>query len=130
MCRQGASVIQKQVLDTVKDPSIRVYVAWVPILPSDGSAPDKDTLALVPDKRASHFWDAKGTLPVLFQKPLGLPKECVAWDVYLIYPPGVRWESEPPKPVYWQHQLGGVTTAPRLEGKTFASRLRKVLKTT
>lgn len=127
MCRQGASVIQNEVLNSVGDPSVRVLVAWVPILATDSKAPGSDTIALASDKRATHYWDAKGRLPVLFQKTLGLRSECPAWDVYLIYPPGVTWENEPPKPVYWQHQLGGVTAAPRLEGKTFATELRKVL---
>ena len=127
MCRQGASVIQKQVLDTIKDPSVRVYVVWVPILATDHSAPDEGTLSLLPDKRASHFWDAKRMLPEQFQTPLGLPTTTPAWDVYLIYPPGVKWGQEPPAPVYWQHQLGRVTNAPRLDGKSFADHLRKGL---
>jgi|SRR5579871_3536056 len=127
MCRQGASVIQQEVLNTIQDPTLRVFIAWVPILPSDKHAPDNDTLSLAPDKRATHYWDEKGKLPRLFQKILSLTPR-PAWDVYLIYPPGVTWEQEPPKPVYWQHQLGGVTAAPRLDGKSFAEELRKVLK--
>src|SRR5437867_4189504 len=102
MCRQGASVIQKEVLDAVKDRSVRVYVVWVPILRSDRTTPEAETLALVPDKRATHFWDEKGTLPTLFKGTLDLPTGCVAWDVYLIYPPGAKWNKEPPTPVYWQ----------------------------
>jgi len=62
----------------------------------------------------------------LFQGALQLPPGSLAWDVYLIYPPGVKWEKEPPKPVYWQHQLD-IRTAPRLDGKPFAKELRKVL---
>ena len=126
MCRQGASVIQREVLDTIKDPSVRVFIAWVPILASDKNAPDGDTLSLAQDKRATHYWDEKGRLPRLFQKTLGLSPR-PAWDVYLIYPPGVKWDQEPPKPVYWQHQLGGVTSAPFLDGKSFAEELRQVL---
>lgn len=126
MCRQGASVIQEAVLNTVKDPSLRVYVAWVPILATDRETPDQDTISLVFDKRSLHFWDGAGKLLLLFQKTLGLGKR-PAWDVYLVYPPGVTWEDEPPTPAYWQHQLGGVTSAPFLDGKTFAKVLRRVL---
>ena len=126
MCRQGASVIYDEVLKVVKDPSLRVYVAWVPILASDREVPDKGTVSLVPDKRSVHYWDAKGRLPVLFKNTLGL-RTRPAWDVYLIYLPGVKWEDELPKPVYWQHQLSGVTSAPFLDGKTFAKELRRVL---
>jgi len=130
MCRQGASVIQNQVLKTVPDRSVSAYVVWVPILPTDRGEPGPETLPLVTDRRATHFWDAEGHLPALFKKILGLEQKRWAWDVYLIYPPGTRWDKElPPKPVYWQHQLGGVTRAPRLEGKSFAAVLRKTLAT-
>jgi hypothetical protein len=75
------------------------------MLPSDREAPGTETLAIVSDKRARHFWDAAGVLPPLFQRPLGLPDRRLAWDVYLIYPPGTRWKDEPPAPLYWEHQL-------------------------
>jgi len=83
MCRQGAFVIQDEVLHTVGDPSLRVFVAWVPMLATDSKAPDSDTVALASDKWAAHFWDAKGRLSVLFQKTLGLRSKCPAWDVYI-----------------------------------------------
>lgn len=95
-------------LDTVTDTNLRAFIAWVPILASDQHMPDTDTVALVGDKRAIHYWDEKGRLPRLFQKTLGLRPKCTAWDVYLIYPPGVKWGNDPPKPVYWQHQLGAL----------------------
>jgi hypothetical protein len=111
----------------VRDPHLRVYVVWVPILESDRGAPDGGTLALIPDKRALHFWDAEGLLPALFPKTLQLPAGRPAWDVYLVYPQGVEWTANPPRPVYWQHQLSGLQSASRLDGKIFAARLGKVL---
>ena len=78
------------------------------------NANDSDMLSLASNKRATHYWDEQGKLPRLFQKTLGLAPR-PAWDVYLIYPPGVKGEAEPPKPIYWQHQLGGVTSAPCLD---------------
>jgi hypothetical protein len=82
---------------------VRVYVAWVP----KRGAQEKDVreaTATVPDARAKHFWDGSGTLLKSFRPPLGLKGD--AWDVYVIYRPGVRWEGAvPPKPTYWTHQL-------------------------
>ena len=66
MCRQGASVIQAQVLDQVADASLRVYVAWVQILPDDRGAAADECGKLVTDTRTSHFWDADKALPPLF----------------------------------------------------------------
>ena len=127
MCRQGGSVIQKQVLDKIKDPKIRVLVVWVPMLAFDTQPPDKETLAIVSDGRAKHFWDEKRVTPGLVAATLGLPDGKLAWDVYMVFRPGVRFDRTAPKPDYWEHQLTGVTQAPRLDGDRFASKLRSIL---
>ena len=127
MCRQGASVIQTSVLETIGDPALRAYVAWVPILAEDTAAPDASTLALIPDERAAYFWDAGRALPELFAGILGLPEDWPAWDVYLAYSAGARWEDEPPAPAFWHHQLGDLAIAPRLDGDAFAAQLRSLL---
>jgi len=127
MCRQGASVIQTAILEAIKDPSLRVYVVWVPVLPADQSAPAREACSLVPDERACHFWDAEGVLQRTFSCVLNLTSGCPAWDVYLAYPPGARWDDEPPKPPYWQHQLGGAAMAPQLDGETLAAHVRLIL---
>jgi hypothetical protein len=130
MCRQGASVIQTAVLEAIEDPSLRVYVAWVPMLPADESASAREACPLVPDERACHFWDADGVLQRTFSCVLNLPSGCPAWDVYLAYPPGVIWAEVPPRPPYWQHQLGGMATAPQLDGETLAAHVRAILSST
>ncbi len=127
MCRQGASVIQTSVLDAIDDPSLRAYVVWVPMLPDDSEAAAREACALIPDPRAAHFWDAERTLPVVFNRVLGLPQGCPAWDVYLAYPAGATWQGEPPAPAYWEHQLGDLPNAPRLDGERFAARVRAML---
>ena len=127
MCRQGASVIQTAVLDRIREPLLRVYVVWVPVLPGDDTAPAQEARSLVPDQRAAHFWDGHGALPRLFSRVLHLPAGCPAWDVYLMYARGVRWTAEAPAPVSWQHQLGGLAAAPPLDGESFAANLRLVL---
>ena len=52
----------------------------------------------------THAWDAERQLGILYAKTLNL--SAVAWDVYLLYAPGIIWEgSEPPQPTFWMHQL-------------------------
>ena len=119
--------MQTAVLDEIDDPSLRVYVAWVPVLAEDVEAPDEQTLALVPDRRARHFWDAEGHLPKLFHSVLQLPADWPAWDVYLAYPPGVTWGDKPPAPAYWEHQLGHTLDAPMLDGRAFAAGVRALV---
>jgi hypothetical protein len=60
---------------------------------------------LVPDARATHYWDETGVTMRDYRATLGLPDD--AWDVYLVYDRHARWDGElPPKPDYWMHQLG------------------------
>ena len=129
MCRQGASAIQTKVLDTITEPELRVYVAWVPILPDDSGSAANESSALVTDSRVSQFWDESKALPGPFAKILELPDGWPAWDVYLAYPPGARWDDGPPKPAFWHHQLPGLSIAPTLDAERFAQQLRELLAT-
>ena len=126
MCRQGASAIQAQVLESIGEPSLRVYIAWVPILPDDSEPAAGERSKLVTDARASQFWDSDKTLPPLFAPVLGLEEGWPAWDVYLAYPPGPTWDAEPPKPAFWHHQLGELDLAPKLDADAFARQLREL----
>ena len=119
--------MQTEVLDPIDAPSLRVYVAWVPVLPEDVEAPGEETLAVVPDSRARHFWDAEGHLPRLFHSVLQLPEDWPAWDVYLVYAAGAMWEQAPPAPAFWHHQLGELPNAPFLNGERFRERLESFL---
>ncbi|HKO15276.1 MAG TPA: hypothetical protein VJU87_03500 [Gemmatimonadaceae bacterium] len=85
---------------------------------------------LVPDPRATHFWDGSGVTMREYQKLLRIPAE--AWDVYFLYPPGARWtDSLPPAPVYWMHQMGVLggpnAPAPRLDPDELARHTNMLL---
>ena len=79
---------------------------------------------LLPDERVIHYWDSDKKLGAAFTPVLGLDE--TAWDVYLLYPPDAEWTEQPPKPIYWMHQLG-VETAPTLNGETLAEEIKKLL---
>jgi hypothetical protein len=111
--------MQTDVLEKIDEASLRILVAWVPILPDDSEAAAIESSALVPDARASHFWDATRVLPPLFAPVLGLPESWPAWDVYMVFATGVRWVDAPPTPSYWEHQLGDEVDAPVLDGERF-----------
>jgi hypothetical protein len=119
--------MQSAVLETIAEPSLRSYVVWVPILPDDSEATALASSALVPDGRATHFWDASRALPPLVAPVLGLPEGWPAWDVYLLYHRNARWDDAPPAPAYWEHQLGDEVKAPVLDGPRFAQQVRELL---
>lgn len=46
----------------------------------------------------------------LWQPSLGLREP--AWDVYLLFSTGIRWDTElPPSPAFWMHQLSDPVAA-------------------
>jgi len=62
---------------------------------------------MVGDTRICQGWNGGKSVRDLFGKTLDLHD--IAWDIYLIYKPGIKWEAEqPPRPTFWMHQLEGV----------------------
>lgn len=55
------------------------------------------------DERVMHYWDGEGELVKGFAPVLAVPQ---AWDVYLLYDQNAEWNDTPPKPGFWQEQLG------------------------
>jgi hypothetical protein len=113
ICLRGASDIQRTVLAKQPDSRLRTYVVWVPKL----NGQEKDVpvaMRLVPDERATHYWDAQGGLMRAYTKTFALAED--AWDMYLLYDRWTRWDGElPPKPRFWMHQLGS-RDRPRVPG--------------
>jgi hypothetical protein len=123
-CLRGASDMQTGVFATISDPRLRGYIVWVPKLDGHENNVDQATHT-VADPRASHYWDADGYLVHAYDRTLHLGQD--AWDIYLIYPPGVRWDDiEPPAPAYWMTQLGDAE-APALDKAVFAGHARGML---
>ena len=123
-CLRGASDIQTGVFATISDPHLRGYIVWVPKLDGHENNVDQATHT-VADPRANHYWDADGYLVHAYDETLHLGQD--AWDIYLIYPPGVGWvDIQPPAPAYWMTQLGD-TEAPALDEAIFADHARSML---
>lgn len=130
-CLLGATTMQHDVFAKISSTRLRGFIVWVPELDADqhdvaGATPT------VPNPRATHYWDGTGYLVHAYPVVLGLDAD--AWDVYLIYPPGVRWTSAaPPKPSYWMQQLthasGPGGNGAWLNGRIFAAHVRTALKT-
>ena len=88
-----------------------------------------EATATFPDRRASHFWDGEGWTVQHFKPVLDIQVD--AWDLYLIYGPDVRWDGpEPPRPLFWMHQLMGVDNGPFLDPDVFAARVADALAAT
>lgn len=124
-CLDGVSKVEHALFEA--EPSRRLVglTVWVPMLQGKAeNVPDAMTLAT--DARVSHYWDENNGLGLAYERVLPVATG-PAWDVYMIYAPGIVWSGAlPPKPTFWMHQLA-ITNAPHLDAAVFASRARALV---
>jgi hypothetical protein len=100
------TVIRDEVLKQIPDGRLKVFVIWEPILPKDSADAVDDAAALLKDEwRAEQFWDPLAESGQRIKKLLELGIANPAWDVYMLFPPGVKWKDATPEPAFWMHQL-------------------------
>jgi hypothetical protein len=51
-----------------------------------------------------------------------------AWDVYLVFKPGIEWKDKPPTPSFWMHQLYSADPKNAFDSKALATQIQKLLK--
>ncbi len=108
------------------DSRLAAYVVWVPELAAQEKNVGPAT-TLVSDPRARQFWDPDEVVGGEYGRVLGI--HFPAWDVYLLFEPQTIWQGDTaPKPFFWMHQLGGVSSAPRLDPDEFARRTFELLR--
>lgn len=71
---------------------IRIYAVWMPILSHD--ALDRVDPSLVPDPRATRYWDERSLSGTFFK---GRPEfaahwDAIVWDAYGLYDRHARWD--------------------------------------
>ena len=74
------------------------------MLPSDAKLTVGRATKSLDEPRVMHWWDGDNVLSKQYAPVLGIDGE--AWDVYLLYGKDAVWGDTPPKPAYWQEQLG------------------------
>lgn len=78
------------------DRDVRVLVVWFNMVRSD--ARDRWPTDEIVDPRAVHFWDEEKLVGrALAERPELADWRPVVWDAWLLYPPGVTWNNEPPE---------------------------------
>ncbi len=105
-CQSGHGVVGR-ILKKFPSPKLKAILAWEPMRDGDNAAIATQQAESVRDVRIAQGWDGTRNLGKLFGDTLDIHQ--VAWDVYLVYKPGVKWEGpRPPRPTFWMHQLEGV----------------------
>jgi hypothetical protein len=104
-CQSGHAVVGG-IMKKFPSPNLQALLVWEPMRATDSATAAAKQAATVRDVRISQGWNVSRDVGKLFSATLDLHR--IAWDVYLIYKPGVRWKDEkPPRPTFWMHQLDG-----------------------
>lgn len=121
-------MVQDNVISKIASGDFLVYAVWEPILKTDDERSARKAVTLFPDKRVKHYWVHSRAVGKLFQLPIDLEGE-PAWDVYIVYAPGIVWEGDtPPEPTFFMHQLRGrLPDDQRLDGSKLRDVVEKIL---
>jgi hypothetical protein len=101
---QGARAVQESIIKKFPNAEISISIIWIRMLPGDSEETAKNSAALFNDPRVRHFYDPDKRSGKAIAGSIGCGGK-VAWDFYLFYAPGSEWIKNPPKPIYWMHQL-------------------------
>ena len=105
-CRSGHGVVG-QVLKKFSSPRLQAILVWEPMRDGDSAVAATQQADAVRDARITQGWNENKNVGKLFGETLDLHD--IAWDVYLVYKPGIKWQAQqPPRPTFWMHQLSGV----------------------
>jgi hypothetical protein len=119
--------VHEAVFKKIDSTSLRAYAVWEPILRTDDVSSARKATTMLPDPRVLHYWTDMQNVGEIFQPALSL-RGAPAWDVYLVYPPGVEWKSKmPPSPGYFMHQLHQLPAERYLDADTLAVRIQGML---
>lgn len=109
MCQYGQGIV-RGIFEEFSAYNLKGFAVWLPMMPGDNTQFARVEAETFKEYPVVHAWDPECRLGKLYAKTLNL--RASAWDVYLLYAPGVRWdEHEPPQPTFWMHQLPGDTGA-------------------
>lgn len=103
VCVYGHGIV-RGIFEENKSSKLKGFEIWLPMMKDDNIEAARTKSAKFQDARVSHFWDADFHFGDLAAKKLQLQK--TAWDTYLLYDQGIRWEDEfLPEPSFWMAQL-------------------------
>lgn len=131
ICVSGTMSAALAVLSLPHTAAFRLYILWLPVLEADTPQAAEQVQGRLPvDNRLGHFWDQDLMLSRTYHRVLQLGqrprRHRVAWDLFLLYGAGVVWQTEPPLPVFWMHQLF-LEEVPKLDATVLRRQLEQLL---
>jgi len=100
----GARAVLKSIINSFPETNISIAIVWINKLATDSRKAAETAAGTFNDPRIYQFYDPQQRSGRAVADSLGWHGR-VAWDIYLFYAVGSRWNQTPPAPVDWMHQL-------------------------
>jgi hypothetical protein len=124
VCLAGAQAVSREILEP--DTGFAVLVVWSEVLPFDRDSKVGRRVDLFAGRgEVAAFQDPGQWAPRRLAAVLGWPPGERAWDVYLFYAAGVRWEDELPAPSTYVHQRASIEDGRYRTGVALRQALRE-----
>ncbi len=95
-----AVVELQQILEKHPDGKIKVMLLWGPLMQTDTSSITRRMMQYIRDERVDNYWDLWRWGYRTYTENLKIP-EFEAWDLFIFYEAGKKWEGTPPVPTFW-----------------------------
>ncbi len=118
---RGASALES-LLEEQKDPHLRVFVVWEPVLTTDLAAPSTITLRRIRDRRVTQYWDENRVLSHAMGEH---DRPSVVWDYIGVYKPQQFWTDAPPQPEFKGRPVVRFIEGTRKASETIYSETKK-----
>jgi hypothetical protein len=160
-CVYGAEAVKKEITDRYGPDRVGAFIVWIPMIDGDSEETAHVAATIFPKNRVTHYYDSQQTVGWGYSRgtfagfigrardslPANHPMaaefedrrhvERPQWDLYMLYAPGVRWDTDegasgPPMPTHWVRHCGrrngkdstywrDSPDKPPLEGNLFAA---------
>ena len=124
ICLRGMADLNDEfIAASQNDDRLVTFVVHVPAL---GAREEHvaDTIPLLNGPRVHHYWEESGIIGSHYTDVMEV--DMYVWDFWMIYGPEARWQGTlPPKPDYYEHQLGGFPREKMLDAERFAAEASK-----
>ncbi|MFH1965216.1 MAG: DsbA family protein [Acidobacteriota bacterium] len=98
-CIKAVAELQ-EILEKHPDGKLKVMLLWGPLMQTDTSSITRRAMQYIKDKRVDHYWDLWRWGYRTYTENLKIP-EFEAWDLFVFYEAGKKWEEGPPDPTFW-----------------------------
>jgi hypothetical protein len=103
VCLYGHGIV-RGIFEEIGTEGLRGFEIWLPMMKDDDIEEAHRVSETFRDLRVSHAWDPDRIAGDLVARALDLTS--TAWDIYLLYGRGIRWDREDlPQPSFWMAQL-------------------------